>query len=231
MLHTTARTDAATDRPPSAPPRQLWRVAGWLALVHVASIVVGIALQNGPRFDEGTEGIRRGYVEGDLTRIMTGGIIEAFGFVLLLPVLVFLARAFGRSTELGRWATQTALVAGAGYVAVTMAVGFPAGAAALYGAQHGLDLDAAFAINNIRIFGYFLSLSLLGAHAVGLAVAALQDGVMRRWLGWGGLVTGAALFAAVPATGIGAQDLGTLVWMVWWVGLAVCLLRHRPSRA
>lgn len=89
---------------------------------------------------------------------------------------------------------------------MTMAEGFPAGGAALYGAQNGLDVDTAFAINNIRIFAYFLSLALLGAHAIGLAVAARQDGVMTRWVGWGGLLTGAVLLASVPAAAVGQQD-------------------------
>lgn len=230
---TDTTTTAVTGAPAAThdPQRRLWRFAGWLALTHVVLILVGIGLQNGPRFDEGVEGIRRGYAEGNLARIMTGGIIEGFGFVLLVPVLVFLARVVGRRTEAGRWAAQSGLVAGAGYVVVTMAVGFPAGAAALYGAQHGLDLDAAFAVNNVRIFGYFLSLALLGAHALGLAIAALQDGLMRRWLGVGGLITGTLLFSSVPAAAIGQQDWGTLVWLIWWVGVAVCLLRHRPSPA
>ena len=226
---TAGAAGAAGAAGPGAPSRAMWRVAGLLALVHPVAIIVGIALQNGPRFEEGVEGIQRGYVEGDLARIMTGGIVEGFGFVLLLPVLVFLARAIGRSSETGRWAAQTSLVSGAAYVAVAMAVGFPAGAAALYGAQHGLDLDAAFAVNNIRIFSYFLSLSLLGAHALGLAVSALQDRQMRRWVGWGGVVTAVTLFVSVPLAAIGQQDWGTLVWMVWWIGVAVSLLRHRPA--
>lgn len=216
-----------THRPATA---GMWRAAGALALAHVTLNMTGILLMDGPRFDQGTAGIRTGYVEGDMARILAGGMIEAVGFVLLIPALVFLSRTVGRGTELGRWASQSALLAGFGYVAVTMAVGFPAGAAALYGAQHGLDVDAAFALNNVRIFGYFLSLSLLGAHAIGLAIAARQGQVMRRWVGWGGLVTGAALVLSVPAALVGQQDWGTLVWLVWWIGIAVCLLRYRPGQ-
>jgi hypothetical protein len=209
----------------------LWLAAGGLALAHIVLILAGIAMQDSPLFAEGTAGIQEGYVEGDLVRTMAGGMVETAGFLLLIPALVFLARAIGRRTEVGRWAAQTALLAGVCYVAVTMAVGFPAGAAALYGAQHGLDVDTAFALNNVRIFGYFLSLSLLGAHAIGLALAARADGVMTRWVGWGGLVTGAVLLASVPLAGIGQQDWGTLVWLVWWVGVGVGLLRHRPDAA
>ena len=218
---------SASTRP--ATTRKLWRVAGGFALAHVVLIVAGIAQQDGPLFQEGTEGIQNGYAEGNMARTMAGGMIETLGFLLLIPALVFLARAVGRQTEAGRWAAQSALMAGIGYVAVTMAVGFPAGGAALYGAQHGLDLDTAFAINNIRIFGYFLSLALLGTHAIGLAIAARQDRIMTRWVGWGGLFTGVVLLASVPAAGIGQQDWGTLVWLVWWIGVAVCLFRHRPN--
>lgn len=213
---------------PQSPSRALWRAAGGFALAHVVLILAGIAMANSPLFQDGVAGIQESYVEGNLAGTMAGGMVEVAGFVLLIPALVFLARAIGRRTEVGRWAAHTALLAGMGYVAVTMAVGFPAGGAAMYGAQHGLDVDTAFAINNIRIFGYFLSLSLLGAHAIGLAVAARQDGVMTRWLGIGGLVTGAVLVASVPLAGIGQQDWGTLVWLVWWIGVGVGLLRHRP---
>jgi len=205
----------------------MWRAAGGFALAHVAFVITGIALQQGPLFQDGTDGIQQKYVEGNLAQTIAGGLFETLGFLLLIPAFVFLARAIGRRTEVGRWAAQTALMAGMGYVAVTMAVGLPAGGAALYGTQHGLDVDTAFAINNIRIFAYFLSLSLLAVHALGLAIAARQDRIMSRWVGWGGMFTGAVLLASVPAAGIGQQDWGTLVWMVWWIGVAVCLFRHR----
>ena len=110
---------------------------------------------------------------------------------------------------------------------MTFAVGFPAGAAAMYGAQHGLDVDAAFALNNVRIFGYFLSLLLLGGSTLGIALSALADGVHRRWIGGFGVVTGVALLVSTPLAGIGQQDWGTLVCMVWFVGVGVLLLRHR----
>lgn len=231
MSHTVLNAPSTTQGEPAPPDttRRLWRAAAGFMIAHVVLIVAGITLMDSPLFQEGTAGISQGYVEGDMTRIMASGMIETLGFVLLIPALVFLARAIGCRTEAGRWAAQSALMAGIGYVTVTMAVGFPAGAAALYGAQHGLDVDTAFAINNIRIFGYFLSLSLLGAHAIGLAVAARQDRILTRWVGWGGLFTGVVLLASVPAAGIGQQDWGTLVWLVWWVGVAVCLFRHRPD--
>ena len=213
----------------SSTSRRLWQLAGALALAHVALIPVGLFLQRTPLFSEGTEGIQELYVEGDLARSLTGGIVEAYGFLLLVPVLVFLAGALGRRTEGGRWAARTALMCGVAYVAVTFATGFPAGAAAMYGAQHGLDVDTAFALNNLRVFSYFLSLMLLGGSTLGIAVSALADRFHPAWVGWFGLVTAAALLVSTPLASIGQQDWGTLVWMVWFVGVGVLMLRHRPG--
>lgn len=208
-------------------PRRLWRLAGALAIAHVVLIPVGLALQGGPLLSDGTAGITESYVNGDMARTFTGGTLEAFGFLLMIPALVFLGRVLGRTSEAGRWAAQTGLLCGLAYVAVTFAVGFPAGAAAMYGAQHGLDVDAAFALNNVRIFGYFLSLMLLGGSTIAYAAAALADRTHPRWFGGFGLVTGVALLASTPLAGIGQQDWGSLVWLVWFVGAGVLMLRHR----
>jgi len=210
-------------------PRRLWQLAGALCLAHVVLIPVGLALQKGPLFADGTQGIADSYVDGDVGLAFTGGILESFGFLLMVPALVFLARVLGRRTEAGAWAAQTGLLCGLIYVAVTFAVGFPAGGAAMYGAQHGLDLDAAFALNNVRIFGYFLSLMVLGGSTIGYAVAALADGVHPKWFGLFGLVTGAALLASTPLAGVGQQDWGSLVWLVWFVGVGVLMMRHRDD--
>lgn len=212
-------------------PRRLWQIAGGLAIAHVVLILLGIFLQDGPLFSDGRQGIQDDYVAGDLTRSFTGGLVESFGFLLLIVVLTFLVGAFGRTGEVGRWAARTGLACGLAYVAVTFAVGFPAGAAAMYGAQHGLDVDVAFALNNVRLFGYFLSLMLLGGSTLGFAAAALADRVHTRWVGGFGLVTGAILVASAPLATIGQQDWGTLVWSVWFVGLGVLMLRHREPVA
>jgi hypothetical protein len=210
-------------------PRQLWRAAGALAIAHVVLIPIALALEMPALFSDGVGGIAEAYVEGDLTRSFAGGVLESFAFLMLVPVLVFLGRVLGRGGELAGWAAETGVLCGLAYVAVTFAVGFPAGAAAMYGAQHGLDLDAAFAINNVRIFAYFLSLLLLGGSTLGFAVAALAGRVHPRWWGGLGIATSLVLFASTPLAAVNLHDWGTLVWMVWFVGVGVLLLRHRDD--
>jgi len=212
-------------------PRHLWRAAGALAIAHVVLIPIALALEMPALFSDGVGGIAEAYVEGDLTRSFAGGVLESFAFLMLVPVLVFLGRVLGRGGggELAGWAAETGVLCGLAYVAVTFAVGFPAGAAAMYGAQHGLDLDAAFAINNVRIFAYFLSLLLLGGSTLGFAVAALAGRVHPRWWGGLGIATSMVLFASTPLAAVNLHDWGTLVWMVWFVGVGVLLLRHRDD--
>lgn len=209
-------------------PIPLRRIAGALALAHVLLIFAGLSLQQGPLFSDGAAGIDQ-YVQGNLARTFTGGLLEAFGFVLLVPALVMLARCFGSGSELGRWASQSGLMCGMAYVAVVFAVGFPAGAAAMYGAQHGLDTDAAFAINNIRLFAHFLSMFLLGGATLGVALSALADRVHATWVGYFGVVTAVALMVSPPLTAVAWQDIGSFVWIVWFVGVAVLLLRRGRS--
>ncbi|MGY1825778.1 hypothetical protein [Blastococcus sp. SYSU DS0541] len=208
--------------------RTAWRVAGSLALAHVVLILVGISQQRSPRLGDGAEAVAAEYVDGDLARIMAGGYVESVGFLLLLPVLAFLARALSRS-ETGGWASQTAFAAGIAYVALSLAPGLAAGAAALYGAQHGADMVTVSLVNDVRNFTFFLSVLLLGVHAAGVGIAVLADGELPPWLGWAGLGTGLVLVASVPAARLGAVDWATVAWMVWFLALATVMLRYRPG--
>lgn len=211
-------------------PRSLWRLTGALAIAHVVLMVVGIGLQQTPSLREGTAGITRSYGGADLSRVLTGGFVEVVAFVCMLPVLVFVSQVVGRRTHTGLWASKTALSAGVVYVAITLGTGFAAGAASLWAAQNGLDATTGLAVNDIRNFAFYLSLAPLGVHAIGLGIAAITDrGQGARWIGTGGLGTGVVLLAAVPGAALGLQDYATLVWVVWWVGVAVILLRHDPG--
>ena len=208
----------------------LSRSAGGLGLAHVALLIGGLALSGGGALlEDGSAGIEAAYVNGSLTTILGGWFVESVGFVLLVPVAVYLGRVLGRSSPLGTWAARSGTVLAGVYVAITLAVGFPAGAAAAYGVQHGLDVDAASALNSMRVFAYLLSLLCLGAYVVCIAVSALADGFSPRFIGGLGLVTGGSLLAAGPLAAFALQDIPTLLYLVWWVGLCVILLRGRPA--
>jgi hypothetical protein len=216
----------ATEQASRSPiPRRLWQVAGGLGIAHLVLIFAGIGLSTSAMFEEGRAGVAT-YAASGMTRTVAGGFVELLGFVLLIPVLVFLARALGRSPA-GRWAAQSALVAGGAYVALTFSPGLAAGATAMHAAHSGVGVDTAWVMNNLRIITYVVSLMLLGAHAIGVGIAALGDRFSPRLVGAGGLVTGAVLLTSPLLLSAGLQDIPTLIWSLWWVGLSVQLLRRK----
>jgi hypothetical protein len=227
--------DSTTDVP-TAPRREipagLWRLAGILAIAHIVILYAGLSQETSAMMADTADATKATYVAASLGRVLAGGYVESLGIVLLLPVIVFLARAIGRRTEASRWATQTALTAGICYVAIGLGVGQAAGAATLYGAQHGVTDAATLAlVGNVRNFAFYLSLLLLGAHAIGTGIAALLDGTMRRWVGWGGICVGILQFAGVAVQGMADGVVyAPLLWTVWFFGLAICLIRRRATK-
>ena len=112
---------------PSQPTASLARAAGVLGLVHVALLVAGLAISGGGALlEDGAAGVQAAYVDGNLTTILGGWFVESVGFVLLVPVTVFLGRFLGRSSAVGRWSARSGMVLAGVYVAITLAVGFPA---------------------------------------------------------------------------------------------------------
>ena len=224
-----------TTRPRREIPRALWRLAGGLAIAHIVLVLGGASQLPSVLLSDGADVAKQTFVAANVGQAMAAGYVESLGLVVLLPVLVFLARAVGRRTEAGRWATQTALAAGVSYVAITLATGTPAGAAALYGAHNGVADAATLAlVANVRNFAFYLSILALGAHAIGTGIAAVTDGAMKRWVGFGGIGVGVLLFAAVAAAGLTNGDsLGVLfiLWMIWWVGLGIALIRRGSAKA
>jgi hypothetical protein len=220
-----------------APPQHgvhspaLWRVAGGLALAHVVLLFAGFSQERSNVLGSSAGEARHALVEGSLTRSMVGGYVESFSFVLLLPALAFLAHAVGTRTALGRWAASTSFVAGVTYVAITLATGMPAGAAAAYDGHHGGDLATATMVADVRNFAFFLSLLVLGLQAVALGIAARSDRFSPRWTGVGGIVVGILLFAGVAGAGIGLHDYASMIWMVWWIGVAIALIRNASTAA
>lgn len=119
-------------------------------------------------------------------------------------------------------------------VGVSVAVGFPAGAAAVYDGHHGTPLGTVTAINDIRNFAFFLTGGLDGLFALGVAAAALVTGQLPRWVAYSGIVVGVLYLAAIPAAGTGILNVVTLLGFVWLAALGVAALRRGsrlPARA
>jgi hypothetical protein len=181
----------------------------------------GVLLEHGASFAR----VQSEYGEASLGRALGAGYVEALAFLILLPAVVLLARLFGRRTEVGQVAAQSFLGLGIAFVGSTLAVGFPPAAAALYAAHHGVDPGAITMVNDIRNYGFVLQVALLAGMTLALGVAALADRVHTRWIGWGGVAVGGTGLLVAPV----AHNAISMVWMVWWVGMSVLLLRGGPT--
>ena len=227
----TPLTPESTGRPATpdrngAIPSTLWRIGGALALAHVVLMLAAITqealLEHGASVAE----VEDVYGHANLTRVFSAGYVEAMSFLVLTVAIVVIARTMSGHTVVSRLSAQTFLALGIAYVASTLAVGFPPGAAALYGSQHGADAAAVLMVNDIRNYSFVLQIAISCAMTLALAVAALAARIHVRWIGWLGLAVGSVGLVATPF----AHDAVSLAWLVWWLGMAVLFLRGAPAR-
>lgn len=203
-----------------------WRVGGGLALAHVVILFAAITQEVLVSHGTSMAKLQDAYGGANLTRVFAAGYVEAMSFVVLTAAVVVIARIFRGGPESARLAADTFLALGIVFVAATLAVGFAPGAAALYGAQHGADIHTVAVVNDVRNYGYQLQVMIQGAMAVALGLAAILGRLLHRWVGWGGILIGAATMVGTPFANNG---LGML-WYLWWVGVAVLLIRgHRRA--
>lgn len=210
------RPDTSSDVSP-----MLWRVAGGLALAHVVLLLAGVSQEALVQRGASLPTLQRVYGGANLTRVFTGGYIEAVSFIILTAAVVMIARILGRRTETGRMAAQTFLALGVAFIAATLAVGFAPGAAAAYWSQHGANLHAVAMVNDIRNYGFVLQIAIQAGMALALGIAALAEKLLVRWGGCVGIVVGGGGIVAAPL----AHDLASMSLLVWWVGLGILLLR------
>jgi hypothetical protein len=204
---------------------RLWRVAGALAVAHVALMLGGNSVENTPPLGDARSTVLADYVTGPMGRAYAGGYVEFLGFLAFLAGAVLIGRLLRGRTETSGWLARCIDASAVTYVAVTVATGFAAGAAALYDGHHGATLATITTVNDIRNFGYFLSIGVLGAFTLSVAAAGQVTRALPRWLSWTGYVLGVAMIASVPTARVGGIDYASLAWLVWFLALAVVALR------
>jgi hypothetical protein len=204
----------------------LWRIAGGLSLGHIVLMLGAFALEQ-VAVEHGTSAasVLKDYAGVSVRQVELASYLEAMAFVVLMPALVLLARLFTARTETSRVAAGTFLGLGVAYVASTLAVGFPPLTASVYAAHHGVPASTIATVNDLRNYGFILQVALTAALALALGVTAIAARLHRRWVGWGGVAVGSIGLVATPF----ANNAVSMVWMIWWVGMAVLCLRGAPG--
>jgi hypothetical protein len=166
------------------------------------------------------------YADAGLAKTLAGGLIETLGLVLFLA---FAAMITGRVARPGsrEILAPTARMAATAYVAICLAPGMSAGAAALWLAHHGTaDPTVLTALTDLRSLSYFVALLPFAVFLVCVGLSAA--GRLPRWAGPSALVIGGALAASLPFAAYDVTDLLGLIGLLWVLVLAVALLRN-PS--
>jgi len=218
-------TDLALEAPTPVRTNILWRWAGGLALAHVVLLLAGFSQEVAVEHGDPLTDLMSAYGGADLTRVFAGGYVEAMSFVVLVPAVVLVGRLFGAGNETARVAAQTFVSLGTVLAAATLALGFAPGASALYWSQHGGDAHLVAGLNDMRNYGFVLQVAVSLAMAGALGVAALSRRIHVVWVGYAGIALGTVGIAVTPV----AQNVTSLLQMIWWVGLGVLCLRGGPE--
>ena len=166
------------------------------------------------------------FTDAGLAKTLAGGLIETLGLVLFLPFAAMLTgRVAGAGTR--EILAPTARMAATVYVAICLAPGMSAGAAALWLAHHGTaDPALLTALNDLRSLSYFVALLPFAVFLVCVGLSAA--GRLPRWAGPSAVVLGGALAASLPFAAYDVTDVVGLVGLLWVLAVSVALLRN-PS--
>lgn len=215
-------TDPTHD--PTVTPR-LWRVAGALLIGYIVLTFAGVALQPAVMLGDGPGKVADAYVSSSMTKAFTGGYIELVATLLFLVGALLLARLLREPGVAGEWLSSCIATGAAIAVASTLAIGFPAGAAALYDGHHGAPIATITAVNDIRNFAFFVSGGAQALFVLGVAAAVWTTGRLPRWVAYSGLVVGILYVVTIPAARTGVINVATLLGFAWIVAVAVSALR------
>jgi hypothetical protein len=211
---------------------RLWRVFGILAIGHVVLMFGGLLLEGMlPQLGSSKADAVKGLVDGGMTARFAGGYVEALSMIVFLVGALLLGRLLRGRTDISAWLASCTVATAAITAGSALIVGFPAGAAAIYGGHHGADLGTITTMNDLRNFAFFLAVAVQGVFAVCASAGILATRTLGPWLGWGGIAVGAVSLVSVAGAGDGAHNFGNLALLAWWVVLGVAALRHRVSSA
>jgi hypothetical protein len=189
-------------------------------------LFVGVAfvmsLQLGDKPSVATDAL----VGSSMTKNYTGGLIQFAGFLVFLVFAMLLARLLRGDTATSSWVSSCIAASAITYVAVTIATGFAAGAAALYDGHHGAALTTVTTVNDIRNFGFVLCSGVVGLFSLAVAAAGRATGLLPRWVSGTGAAVGLISILAVAGARAHVTDLSTMLWFVWFTALGIALLRQ-----
>ena len=206
--------------------RRLWFVAGGLLIGYIVLTFVGVTFQSSLMLGDSPSKASAALITSSMAKSFGGGYVEFLAQLAFLAGALLLARLVRGEGPAADWLSS--LMAGAivAAVAVTIATGFAAGAAAVYDGHHGASLSTVTTVNDVRNFGFFLTGGLIGVFALAAGASVLISGALARWVAYSSVAIGMLSIAAVPASRTGITNLTTMLGFVWIVAVGVASLRR-----
>jgi hypothetical protein len=206
--------------------RRLWIIAGWLAIAHIVLLFAGAVGGQSLQLGDSPATAADALVKSSMSSVFSGGYLTYLSFLVFLVGGLLFAQLLRRDEDTPRWLSSCIAGSVIANVAVTIATGFAAGAAAVYNGHHGADLATVTAVNDVRNFGFILCAGLVGVFALAVAAAARVTGALPRWVTVSGAVVGVVAIASVPGARNGLTDISTMLYYLWFVALGIAALRH-----
>ena len=205
---------------------KLWRVAGGLAIVHVALMFGSFSLQRVADLGAKPASVTSAFVAHSATQGFAGAYLTLLSFVVFLLAATLLARLLRGGGEVSAWLSSAITATATIYVAVTLAAELANVGAAIYDGHHGAPLSTVTALDHAHWFGVFAATAVLGVFTFAVAAAALVGRELPRWIGFTGLVPGLLCLASGAGPRTGLVGGATMLWAIWFVALGVVALRR-----
>jgi hypothetical protein len=159
----------------------MWRVAGWLALAHIAAMLGGFSVEKVAPLGARPSAVASAYVTWPTGKGFVGSYVAGISFLLFLLVATLLGRLLRGDGDTSAWLSSVIAGSGCVYVAITLATAFAVSSAALYAGHHGAPLATVSALSDAHWFAVFLATAVLGLFTLAVAVAVYVTGALPRW--------------------------------------------------
>jgi len=206
--------------------RRLWRTAGGLSLGWLVLTFAGNAGQPHVLLGDSADKVHDALVTSSMTRAFGGGYVEFLATLVLLAAGTLYATLLRSEGPVGQWLSTLTAGSMVAFTGSAIALGFPAGAAALYDGHHGASIDVITTVDDIRNFAFFLSGGLLAVFMISVAASVLVTKRLPRWVAVSGIAVAAFELATIPAAAHGIFQLATMLCFAWIVALSVAALRQ-----
>lgn len=207
--------------------------AGGIAYVVLQLIAQGLIQIGGaePSFNAPAGEIISFFENRNRLLFNAGGFLSSLSILAFIWFLGALWARLRRHEGAPAWMSLVAFGTALAGVAVSMAS--DGWGLAVFRIEEGLDPQLARYMFDDGNLGFATLWVFLAGFLLATSIVALRDGALPRWLGWLGLVTGAALligraFWDMPS---GVIFIPYMLFYLWLIASSIVLVRRAGSRA